>query len=106
MHGLFGTTGSPPVFPDELGGGYSILPYSGNPITGEGWIQTMTESPKDVQGMITTGPFTMNPGDTQELVIAQIAAQGKDRLNSIALLKYYASILQKDYPNFNISQNN
>ncbi len=64
----------------------------------------MTEPVKDVRGMISTGPFTMNPGDTQELVIAQIAAQGKDRLNSIALLKYYASIFQKDYPNFNISQ--
>ena len=101
MRGLIGTTGSPPIIPEQLGGGFSILPYSGNPITGEGWIQTMNEPPKDVRGMLSSGPFTMKPGDTQEMVVAQIAALGKDRLNSIALLKHYASILQNDYPKLN-----
>ncbi len=41
----------------------------------------------------------MAPGEAQEIVIAQLAAQGIDRLNSVALLKYYANILQNDYPN-------
>ncbi len=39
MLGLIGTTGSPVTLPDELGSGWTKLPYSGNPITGEGWVQ-------------------------------------------------------------------
>ncbi len=79
------------------------FPLSGNPITGEGYVSKYFKYLcADTRFVTSSGPFTLAVGDTQEVVIAQIAAQGKDRLNSVALLKYYSSILQRDYPN-NIS---
>ena len=58
--------------------------YPGDPVTGEGWIRT---DAKDLRFMLSTGPFTMAPGDTQELVGGIIIAQGTSALNSMTKLK-------------------
>ncbi|MFH1196743.1 MAG: hypothetical protein V1720_13660 [bacterium] len=47
--------------------------------------------------LISSGPFTMAPGDTQEVVIATIAAQGKDNFDSVTQLKRRAKVIQKAY---------
>ncbi|MBK8230263.1 MAG: hypothetical protein IPK72_06685 [Candidatus Eisenbacteria bacterium] len=53
--------------------------------------------------MLSSGPFTMAPGDTQEVVCAIIVAQGADRLSSIGLLKQYDAQAQAVFDiNFNI----
>ncbi len=57
----------------------------------------------DTRTTTSSGPFTLAVGDTQEVVIAQIAAMGNNHLNSVALLKYYSDIVQSEYPNLNIS---
>lgn len=98
MQGLF-TDGSPIEIPEQYGSGITKLPLSGNPITGEGWLDGYLRPPCDIRGVASSGPFEIATGEYQEIVIAQTAAQGKDNLNSVALLKYYASLLQKDYPN-------
>ena len=85
--------------PEQFGKGTTTFPISGNPITGEGWLDGYIRPACDIRGIASSGPFTIESGEFQEIVIAQLAAQGTDRLNSVALLKYYASILQKDYPN-------
>ena len=47
--------------------------------------------------MLSSGPFTMAPGDTQTVVIAVIVGQGKDRLTSITALKFNDLFAQKAF---------
>ena len=58
--------------------------YPGDPVTGEGWIRS---DAGDLRFMLSTGPFTLAPGDTQELVGGIIIAQGTSALNSITKLR-------------------
>ncbi|MFN8546918.1 MAG: hypothetical protein U0527_02845 [Candidatus Eisenbacteria bacterium] len=60
--------------------------HSGDPVAGTG---DLDDNPSDRRLMLSSGPFTMAPGDTQEVVVAIIVAQGGDRLSSISLLKQY-----------------
>ncbi len=60
---------------------YSV---SGDPVTQEGWIDAAAA---DRRYMMSAGPFTMAPGDTQEVVAAVIVAQGANPLNSISALR-------------------
>jgi len=74
-------------------------PLSGNPLTGEGWLidSTLATSCGDVNHGLVSGPFDMVVGDTQEVVFAEIAALGKNRLNAVRLLKFYSSIVKDKY---------
>ncbi len=47
--------------------------YSGDPSTGNGWIDWI---PSDRRHHLASGPFTLAPGDTQEIVAAVIASVG------------------------------
>lgn len=58
---------------------------SGDPVTGKGWLDT---NPADRRFMLSAGPFTMAPGDTQEVVAAIVLGQGADRQTSITAMKY------------------
>ena len=57
---------------------------SGNPVDQTGWIDAAAA---DRRYMMSAGPFTMAPGDTQEVVAAVIVAQGTNPLSSISALK-------------------
>jgi hypothetical protein len=57
---------------------------SGNPIAGTGWIDV---NPADRRMLLGSGPFTMAPGDSQEIVVAVMAGQGNDRFDSILRMK-------------------
>jgi hypothetical protein len=83
--------GSPIYSP--LGGFITRLMFSGNPVNGLGWNQTIAS---DVRFYMSSGPVSMYPGDTQTIVTAQIIAQGTSSLNSITLLKQCAEVV-KDY---------
>lgn len=65
---------------------------SGDPITNTGWLDGGWYSPGDRRLMISSGPFTISPGDTQEVVLAEIAAIGTSKIHSLELLKSYADI--------------
>ncbi len=78
-------------------------PFSGDPATGSGWLDGQKFPPSDRRLGLASGPFTMMPGDTQEIVIGVIAAgatQGTDRLTAVSLLKSYDDYAQKAYDNF------
>ena len=49
--------------------------------------------------MVTTGPFSMAPGDTQDIIWAIVAGLGADRLSSITEMKAAASSVQSTYYN-------
>jgi hypothetical protein len=55
----------------------------GNPIAGTGWIDS---GPADRRMMLTSGPLTLAPGQSTEVVFALIVGQGADRLGSVARL--------------------
>src|SRR2546425_1079315 len=38
--------------------------------------------------MMTTGPFRMAPGDSQQIVVAYMIEQGRDRLSSISGVRF------------------
>lgn len=99
LNGLI-CNGSPYLNPiDSLQTKY---PFSGNPVDSTGWYMGYQSMfwPNDMRMFINTGPITMTPGDTQEVVIAIIAAQGSDNLQSITELKKTARTVQYFYDNY------
>jgi hypothetical protein len=78
------------------------FPFSGNPVDSTGWYigYQGTILPNDMRMFINTGPITMAPGDTQEVVIAIIAARGSDNLESVTELKKTAKTVQYFYDHY------
>lgn len=68
--------------------------YSGDPEKGIGWLDS---SPADRWFMMSSGPFNLAPGDSQEVVVATIIARGSSHLNSVTQLKRVAGYLQSYY---------
>ncbi len=64
---------------------------SGDPVSRTGWLDS---NPADRRLMLSTGPFTMAPGDTQEIVAAVIIGDGADRLSSVRALRFYDQFAQ------------
>jgi len=73
------------------------FPFAGDPVAGTGWLLESVSDPNDVKMGLATGPFTMAPGDSQDIVIALVVAQGPDPVNSIAVLKDYDADAQLTY---------
>jgi PKD repeat protein len=67
---------------------------SGDPVSGTGWLDS---NPADRRMQLATGPFTMAPGDTQEVVTAILVGRGTDRLGSITELRSIAAVIE-GYP--------
>jgi hypothetical protein len=67
---------------------------SGDPVTRTGDLDS---DPADRRFMLTTGPFTLRPGDSTEVLAAIIAGIACDRLTSIDALKYYDRFAQTAY---------
>jgi hypothetical protein len=93
--------GTPHPLPISMGTGSTKFPYSGDPVNGTGFIGINAvfpggnySTPADKKMMVCSGPFNMAPGDTQEVVFAEIAGgaeKGVDYLNAITLMKSYAA---------------
>jgi hypothetical protein len=100
FQGKFGDTGE--YFINPITGLPTTFALSGNPVTGEGWIDGLLQGPGDRCLGLSTGPIQMAPGDTQIVVIAEIAAgaiDGVTRMMAIDILKYYSKIAQFLYDN-------
>jgi len=65
--------------------------HPGDPVTGSGWLDA---NPADRRFLLNSGPFVMAPGDTQQVVGAIIIGQGKNRLSSIASLRFFDTFAQ------------
>jgi hypothetical protein len=73
---------------------------SGDPVTNTGWLDS---NPADRRLFLSSGPFTMAPGDSQEVVTAIIIGQGSDRLSSISDLRSKDAVAQQVFDlNFDI----
>lgn len=90
--------GDPQINPTT--GQATTFMLSGDPVTGTGWLDN---NAADRRYMMTSGPFTMHPGDTQVVVAAVIVAQGDNNLSSIERLRETDRIAQNVFDaNFNI----
>lgn len=83
---------------------------TGDPVAGTGDLDGRTTPanpnrfpPGDRRIVLSTGPFTMARGDTQEVVIALVGGLGADFLSSVNVLKFNDRFAQFAYDNlFNL----
>jgi len=72
----------------------SSFPFNGDPVAGNGWLDS---NPADRRFLLSTGPFTLEPGQAHELIAAIIVAQGDNYLDSITKLKEASDAIQALY---------
>jgi len=68
--------------------------YNGDPVTGRGWVEYNDYPQRDTRFLMSTGPFSLAPGDVQEVVVALIMSQGFSNLASVASLKSDAGMIR------------
>jgi hypothetical protein len=85
MKGLIGATGAPYI--DPITGKPDNFVFSGDPVEGTGWLDGSLAPPNDRRIALSSGPFTMAAGDTQQITTAFGLGQGSDRLGSVTALK-------------------
>lgn len=73
--------------------------FAGDPVTGTGCLYSSLLQPSDVRFTLPAGPFTIMPGDTQQVVIGIIVGRGSSNLNSITVLRKYADMSQTLFNN-------
>jgi hypothetical protein len=101
FQGKFGLSGQ--TFTDLVTGQPTTYALNGDPVARTGWLDGIQLPPGDRRQGSASGPFTLAPGETQEVVVAEICAgaiPGVDRLSAISLLKFYDQIAQVAYDNF------
>ncbi|MHB8581012.1 MAG: T9SS type A sorting domain-containing protein [Ignavibacteriaceae bacterium] len=87
LNGNYGLSGLP--FINPINNEPTKFVFSGNPVTGTGWLDGVASPMGDRRQGMASGPFTFAPGDTQEVVFAEIAGEGIDYLHSIYTVKQY-----------------
>jgi hypothetical protein len=93
MNGRIATTDGQNI--DPTTGQPSVFVLNGDPVTRKGWIDgTSGLVPGDRSLALSTGPFTLANGDTQEIVVATIVGDGADRLTSVTMLKRNRDIVK------------
>ena len=101
FQGKFGLSGAP--FTDLSTGEITTFALNGDPITSTGWLDGIQLPPGDRRLGSSSGPFTLAPGDTQEVVVSEMCAGALENVNNISaigLLKYYDGLAQVAYDNF------
>ncbi|MDI6802254.1 MAG: hypothetical protein QME58_00195 [Bacteroidota bacterium] len=73
--------------------------FAGDPVANTGCLYSSLLEPSDVRFTMPAGPFTIMPGDTQQVVIGVIVARGSNNLNSIKVLRTYADMSQTLFNN-------
>ncbi len=100
FRGRIGLTGQ--LFVDPSGA-TTTFALAGDAQTQSGWVDGQVQPPGDRRIGLASGSFTMAPGDTQEVVVAEIAGgaiPGVSRLTAIGLLKFFDKSAQLAYDNF------
>ena len=101
MQGKVGKTGV--LFVNPINNEPTTFTLTGNPQTGEGWVDGLQLPAGDRRQALASGPFQMAVGDTQEVVVAEIVAgaiAGVSNLDAIGLLKTYDQKAQDAYDAF------
>ncbi|MGE5430957.1 MAG: T9SS type A sorting domain-containing protein [Syntrophomonadaceae bacterium] len=104
LHGKISVSGEPFPYPPSLGAGTTPFPLSGDPVKATGYLDGELFPKGDRRIGMVSGPFTMAPSDTQEIVIAEICAGGPgtglNNLKAVETLKSYDKVAQQAYNDF------
>ena len=95
MNGLKGINGLP--YTDPQTGEPGVFIANGDPVAGTGWLDSDRHPSGDRRFLMTSGPFTMEPGDQQEIVGCLMVAGGPDALTSIRVFKYFDKFAQNAF---------
>ncbi|HKQ56524.1 MAG TPA: T9SS type A sorting domain-containing protein [Candidatus Eisenbacteria bacterium] len=79
---------------DPTTGLVTTYTHSGDPVTGQGWLDI---NGADRRFLMTSGPFTMAPGDSQEVMAAMVIGQSDNRLTSISDLRCADTYVQQAF---------
>ena len=95
MRGL--TPGGTPIYEGWGTGDITPIMLAGDPVTGQFWSEVNGDgqgrpvAAHDKKMLISSGPFTMQPGDEQEILYALVWSRGTDYLDSVRQLKIDAA---------------
>ncbi len=73
--------------------------FAGDPVTNTGCLNSDFIQPSDMRFTMPTGPLTIAPGDSQEVIYAVIIDRGANNLNSITRLRYLSERVNLAYEN-------
>ena len=77
----------PAPFINPVTGQPTFFWSSGDPVSGLGWVDGLIDGPGDRRIIMSTGPFSMAIGDTQEIVVALVGGIHPGTTRSINALK-------------------
>ena len=72
---------------------------SGDPVGGTGWVDGVQLPPGDRRLVMASGPFSMNLGDEQDVVLALIGGMGGNAISSVTVAKFHDETAQYAYNN-------
>jgi len=72
---------------------------SGDPVAGTGWVDGVQLPPGDRRLVMASGPFSMNLGDEQVVVLALIGGMGGNAISSVTVAKFHDETAQYAYNN-------
>jgi len=88
-------------YPLPPGAPKTHFPLSGDPVAGTGLLDGLGTDysfpPGDRRMLLCSGPFTMAPGDTQDIVVGFVVGQGADRFSSISVMKFNDKFVQNTF---------
>ncbi len=85
-------------YPTPPGIAQTTFLFTGDPVSGSGFLDGLDWlTPGDRRFVLGCGPFRLAPGDTQEIIVAGVAALGADRLSSISALRLHDRAVQDVY---------
>jgi len=104
----YGKTYDGRVIIDPVSGRATKYVVPGDPVSGTGWYEGKGWAPEkippgDRQIQLNSGPFTMAPSDTQEVVFAIVLARGTNNISSIKELKRKSKLVQEFYETGNMT---
>jgi hypothetical protein len=89
------TNGEPQV--DPVSGQPVRMAVQGDPVLQSGWRDGIATAPGKRMMLFSTGPFFFAPGDTQEVILARIGAQGETRVEDVIALRDYALCVRQHF---------
>ncbi|MHB9011175.1 MAG: T9SS type A sorting domain-containing protein [Ignavibacteriaceae bacterium] len=101
FNGNYGLSGLP--FINPINNQPTKFAFSGDPVAGTGWLDGVALPPGDRRQGMASGPFTMAPNDTQQVVVAEMVAGAIPSVNylqAITLVKVYDRVAQAAYNSF------
>ncbi len=90
---------NPTPFTHRSTGEATKFPLDGDPVAGTGDIDGQGSNfvPSDRRMLLATGPFTLNPGEEQEMVVALVGGLGTSNTSSVEVLKAQIETIRNQY---------